>query len=93
MGIDTIYDLLYYFPRAYDDRSNIKSIGELRGEEYVVVKAKLMSVTAPPTRSGKKMVKATVSDGTGVMEVIWFGMPYIRKSLKMRGGIYFLFHS
>lgn len=83
LGIDTIYDLLYYFPRAYDDRSNIKSIGELRGEEYVVVKAKLMSVTAPPTRSGKKMVKATVSDGTGVMEVIWFGMPYIRKSLKI----------
>lgn len=83
LGIDTIYDLLYYFPRAYDDRSNIKSIGELRGEEYVVVKAKLMSVTTPPTRSGKKMVKATVSDGTGVMEVIWFGMPYIRKSLKI----------
>lgn len=83
LGIKSIYDMLYYFPRAYDDRTNIKKIGELRGEEYVVLKATLLTVSAPPTRSGLKMVKATATDGTGIIELIWFQMPYLRKSLKI----------
>lgn len=83
LGIKNIYELLYYFPRAYDDRTNIKKIGELRGEEYVVLKGTLLTVSAPPTRSGLKMVKATASDGSGIIELVWFQMPYLRKSLKL----------
>ena len=83
LGIDTIYDLIYYFPRAYDNRSNIKNIGDLTFNEYVVVKASVMSVLNMPNRSGKKIVKAMITDGTGIMEVLWFGMPYISKSLKV----------
>ena len=83
LGIKSIADMLYYFPRAYDDRTNIKKIGELRGEEYVVLKATLMTVTAPPTRSGLKMVKATATDGSGIIELVWFQMPYLRKTLKI----------
>ena len=83
LGINTIYDLIYYFPRAYDDRTNIKKIGELKFNEYVVLKATVMSVVNLTVRSGKKIVKAMVSDGTGIMEILWFGMPYIKKSLKI----------
>ena len=83
LGINTVYDLIYYFPRAYDDRTNIKKIGELKFNEYVVLKANVMSVVNLTVRSGKKIVKAMVSDGTGIMEILWFGMPYIKKSLKI----------
>ena len=83
LGINTVYDLVYYFPRAYDDRTNIKKIGELKFNEYVVIKANVMSVVNLTVRSGKKVVKAMVSDGTGIMEILWFGMPYIKKSLKI----------
>ena len=83
LGINTIYDLIYYFPRAYDDRTNIKRIGELKFNEYVVVKANVMSAVNLTVRSGKKIVKAMVTDGTGIMEILWFGMPYIKKSLKI----------
>ena len=83
LGINTVYDLIYYFPRAYDDRTNIKKIGELKFNEYVVIKANVMSVVNLTVRSGKKIVKAMVSDGTGIMEILWFGMPYIKKSLKI----------
>lgn len=83
LGIKTLYDLFYYFPRAYDDRTNIMKIGDLRGDEYVVLKASLMTVTAPPTRSGLKMVKATATDNTGIIEIVWFQMPYLRKTLKI----------
>ena len=83
LGINTIYDLIYYFPRAYDDRTNIKKIGELKFNEYVVLKATVMSAVNLTVRSGKKIVKAVVTDGTGIMEILWFGMPYIKKSLKI----------
>ena len=83
LGINTVYDLVYYFPRAYDDRTNIKKIGELKFNEYVVLKATVMSAINLTVRSGKKIVKAMVSDGTGLMEILWFGMPYIKKSLKI----------
>ncbi|WP_338994951.1 ATP-dependent DNA helicase RecG [Fusobacterium polymorphum] len=83
LGINTIYDLIYYFPRAYDDRTNIKKIGELKFNEYVVLKATVMSVVNLTVRSGKKVVKAMVTDGTGIMEILWFGMPYIKKSLRV----------
>ena len=83
LGINTVYDLIYYFPRAYDDRTNIKKIGELKFNEYVVLKATVMSAVNLTVRSGKKIVKAMVTDGTGVMEILWFGMPYIKKSLKI----------
>lgn len=83
LGINTVYDLIYYFPRAYDDRTNIKKIGELKFNEYVVLKANVMSVVNLTVRSGKKIVKAMVSDGTGMMEILWFGIPYIKKSLKI----------
>ncbi len=83
LGINTVYDLIYYFPRAYDDRTNIKKIGELKFNEYVVLKATVMSAVNLTVRSGKKIVKAMVSDGTGMMEILWFGMPYIKKSLRI----------
>ncbi|MBR8700564.1 ATP-dependent DNA helicase RecG [Fusobacterium sp. DD29] len=82
LGINTLHDLFYYFPRAYDDRTNIMKIGDLRGEEYVVLKANLLNVTAPPTKSGVKMVKATATDGSGMLDIVWFQMPYLRKTLK-----------
>lgn len=83
LGIKSLYDLFYYFPRSYDDRTNIMKINELRGDEYVVLKASLMKIVAPPTHSGVKMVKATATDGTGIIEIVWFQMPYLRKTLKL----------
>ncbi|MCI7223579.1 ATP-dependent DNA helicase RecG [Fusobacterium sp.] len=83
LGINSIYDMFYYFPRAYDDRSNIKKIAELRMEEYVVVKANILTVSFAKTKLGKTAVTARITDGTGIMEVYWFGMPYLKKSLKI----------
>lgn len=83
LGIKSLYDLFYYFPRSYDDRTNVMKINELRGDEYVVLKASLMKIVAPPTHSGVKMVKATATDGTGIIEIVWFQMPYLRKTLKL----------
>lgn len=83
LDIFTLKDLLYYFPRAYDDRTNIKKIEELRGNEYVVLKVQFLSITNPYLPSRVKMTKARATDGTGVIDVVWFQMPYLAKSLKI----------
>lgn len=83
LDILTLKDLMYYFPRAYDDRTNIKKIEELRGNEYVVLKVQFLSITNPYLPSRVKMTKARATDGTGVIDVVWFQMPYLAKSLKI----------
>ncbi|MGL6024464.1 MAG: OB-fold nucleic acid binding domain-containing protein, partial [Cetobacterium sp.] len=83
LNIKCLNDLIYYFPRAYDDRTNLKKISELRGDEYVVLKGVIMNISSPPTKTGMSMVKASINDGTGLLEAVWFQRPYLKKSLKM----------
>lgn len=90
LRIFSLFDLLYYFPRIYEDRSSFKKISELNFDEYTNVEATLLSVVQLSSRFGKKLVKATVSDGTGSMEIIWFGMPYLKNTLKV-GSKYIFF--
>lgn len=83
LNINTVYDMLYYFPRAYDDRTNIKKIGELFLNEYVVIKATILTVSLVRTKSGKSAITAKITDGSGIMEIYWFSMPYLKKILKI----------
>ncbi len=83
LNINTLHDLLYYFPRAYDDRTNIKKIEDLRGDEYVVLKVQFLAVSTPYIPGRLKITKARATDGTGVIDVVWFQMPYLAKSLKI----------
>ncbi len=83
LGIVTLHDLFYYFPRNYEDRTNLKNINQLKEDEYAVIKGKLFGIETMRTRTRKTMIKAKVSDGTGFLEVVWFQMPYLKKSLKM----------
>ncbi len=81
LGIRTIMELITYFPRTYEDRSNIKKINEIRANEYVVIIARILSVENRKTRTRKTMTVARVGDGTGFLEIVWFQMPYLKKNL------------
>lgn len=84
LGLRSVYDLLYYFPRSYDNRSSVKQIKDLIADDYVILHVKLLQVYTLPIRKGKRMVKATATDGTGLLELVWFSMPYLQKSLKLQ---------
>ena len=83
LGIKTIIDLICFFPRTYEDRSNIKKIEEIRSEEYVVVIGKIISIENRKTRTRKTMTVARITDGTGVLDIVWFQMPYLKKTLQI----------
>ena len=79
LGLNSYFDVLYNFPRTYEDRTNIKSIGEIRNEEFVLIKAMVIKAGMTTTSNRRKLFKAKISDGTGYMELTWFGMPYVKE--------------
>ncbi|MDE3185229.1 MAG: ATP-dependent DNA helicase RecG [Bacteroidota bacterium] len=90
-GIYTFNDLLQYFPFRHIDRTQITPISKINSEtEYVQVKGKLTSVETLGERRGRRLV-ATLYDGTGELELVWFqGVNWIQKSLHI-GAPYLVF--
>jgi ATP-dependent DNA helicase RecG len=82
MGIHTMHDLLYTFPRRHDDYSKLKPIGSLWFGEDVTVIGSVESVTTRNVRSGKmKLVEALISDKSGAIRATWFNQPWIEAQL------------
>ena len=83
MGIQSINDLLYAFPRRHDDYSKLKPIGNLWYGEFVTVIGSVESVSSRAVRSGKmKIVEALISDKSGAIRATWFNQPWIESQLK-----------
>ena len=83
LGVHTIKDLLYHFPRRYDDFAELKTINRLALGDEVTILGIIAEVKAQRTRTGQTLVRALVGDGTGTIEARWFGQPYLEKSLEL----------
>lgn len=82
LGIHKIKDLLYHFPRRYDDYSKLKSISGLRFGEEVTVAAYVVESRLVPTKRGRKIIEAVVSDTTGMLRLLWFNQEFQLRYLK-----------
>lgn len=82
-GIHTPEDLLMLFPRRYVDKTFVTPIGQVKGSNETVYVAGTITDIHPAGSGNKKRLEATVSDGTGVIQAVWFkGQDYFRKTLK-----------
>jgi ATP-dependent DNA helicase RecG len=83
LGLNTLEDLMYYFPRRYDDFSQLKPINHLFfGEEITVIGA-IQSVNTRPVKGGSfHIIEAVITDGTGSMRLTWFNQLWIANRLK-----------
>lgn len=77
LQIDTLHDLLYYFPYKYIDRSRIFSISEVDGTmPYIQLKGQILSFEKIGEGRKQRLV-AHFTDGTGVADMVWFsGIKY-----------------
>jgi len=84
LGISSISDLLEYYPYKYVDRSRIYRIDELRSDmPFVQVKGRILSFEEFGTGPRKKRLVAHLSDGTGVVDLVWFsGIRYATEQYK-----------
>ena len=82
LGLHTLGDMLYDFPRRYDDYSQLKPIRNLVYGEQVTVLGAVESVSSRPIRGGKmQIVEAIISDGTGALRITWFNQPWMANRL------------
>ena len=84
LGIHTLRDLISWFPRKYDDRTQVRRIADLVPGETACVSAMIAS---PPTlhrvRKGMELVKVRAVDATGVLDVTFFNQTWLKASLQM----------
>lgn len=89
LGIFTINDLIEYFPRDYDDRSNVCKIKDIELNKINTVKGKVIS--NPETAKFKhiSITKIRIDDGTGFLEIVWFNQPYLKNTIKYKSDYIF----
>ncbi|MGQ9713753.1 MAG: ATP-dependent DNA helicase RecG [Anaerolineae bacterium] len=82
LGVQTVRDLLYLFPRRYEDYTTLRPMGELRYGEEATVIGNIWDVQSRQSRSGMPVITAVVADATGTVEAVWFNQPYLTRTLR-----------
>lgn len=82
-GIKTVEDLLYFFPRGYENRKEIKEIADCCAGESVCIKGRVMSpVTQTRIRKNMTIYAMIICDESGAMTVIWYNNKYVKNQFK-----------
>jgi len=80
IGVYTIEDLIYYFPRRYEDRRKFCQIADLKEGQVQTIKAKVVSSNQRHSwrRRRFSILEVTVDDNTGKLFCVWFNQPYLK---------------
>ncbi|MBI3999950.1 MAG: ATP-dependent DNA helicase RecG [Candidatus Omnitrophica bacterium] len=81
LGVQSIRDLCYFFPRRYEDRAHFQSIAHIQPGEDATIRCEVITLGV---RSLKKMsvLEMIVGDSTGMLTAIWFNQPYLQNQFK-----------
>ncbi len=84
LGIDTVQDLIFYFPFRYDDFSRIVPINQLRAGMSANVVGQIEFIQNKRSfRRRMYLTEALIYDGQENLKVIWFNQPFITRNLKV----------
>jgi ATP-dependent DNA helicase RecG len=82
LGITTVADLLYHFPRRYLDRSDVTPIAGVKEGEDATVVGRVSEVDSRRTRQRRNILTVTIFDGTGYLTGVWFNQEYHKDRLR-----------
>jgi len=74
-GISTVRELLTFFPRAYEDRTKLKTVAELEEGVKSTVAVRVLSSRKIGTRTGRSILEARCTDESGILTLKWFHAP------------------
>lgn len=81
LGIETCEDLIFYFPRRFDDFSSVVAIADLRPDTIATVRGILELIGNRRSHKSRMMItEGLVSDESGSVRVVWFNQPFIAKN-------------
>ena len=84
LGVRTVGDILFLFPRDYEDRSVPVAISELvpGSGSGTLVQGRVISKYKSPYRRGRQISRATITDGQDFLDVVYFNAPYALNGLR-----------
>lgn len=89
MGIGTLFDLLTYYPRSYEDQSVVTPIGSLQAGETATVAGTITGVQEKmAARRRMTILTAFIADGTGYLQLTWFNQKFLKEKLKIGSRIF-----
>lgn len=80
LGVNTVRDLLYFFPHRHIDYSQTKFISQLNEGEEQTIMANVWQAQET-ILGGRRGTEAIVGDETGNVRAVWFNQPYLAKKL------------
>ncbi len=84
LGIDTLEDLITYFPRTYEDRSKPKYISDLvDGQEALIEVIATSNMSEVRIGKNRSILKLIVRDETGACIITWFNQKYLKGKFKI----------
>ena len=84
LGINTLEDLITYYPRDYEDRGKPKTISELcDGEEALISAIVVARMSEVRIRKNLTLCKLVVRDETGTAQITWYNQSYLKNSFKV----------
>ncbi|HMS93512.1 MAG TPA: ATP-dependent DNA helicase RecG [Candidatus Saccharibacteria bacterium] len=87
-GLHTVGDLITFLPRRYEDFTEVVNIADIHPGK-MTIKARCEKVSTRPVRRGLKVTTATLVDGTGKLQAVWFNQPYRTTQLAGEDEFYF----
>lgn len=82
MGLSTVRDLLYYFPRSYGDSAEVAPISSLEKGQLATIFGTIKNLkTKKGFRTKIPMAEGTIEDESGSMKIVWFHQAYLAKML------------
>jgi len=89
LGIKTVQDLFFHFPRRYEDFSNLIPISEVKINEICTVHGKILGIETKRTWKRKMfLTQAVIEDKTGAIKATWFNQPYLTKTLRKGDNVF-----
>ncbi len=82
LGIQSVSDILYYFPNRYEDRTNFTPIANLKPKNVETIKIKILTANLRYTKRRKSLFHIAAADTTGTIQAVWFNQSYLRDYLK-----------
>ncbi len=79
LGIFSLADLLYYFPRRYEDRSNLKKFHQLQDGDTETIQGTVLACQEVRPRRGLNILKVALHDGVSVGYAVWFNQLFLKK--------------
>ncbi|MFZ5634847.1 MAG: ATP-dependent DNA helicase RecG [Bacillota bacterium] len=81
LGISSVGDLLYHFPRDYDDRSRFKPASAYNSGEQATIKGVVTGGEEKKPRRGLTITRIFIDDGSGRLVGVWYNQPFVRRRL------------